>query len=53
MMQITYFFLDEDYVFHEDYALLGMEPPVTAENYYSEVNFMLKRLGRTYLDCSL
>ena len=38
-------FLDEDYVFHEDYAIIGMEPPVTAENYYSEVNFMLKRLG--------
>lgn len=41
-------FLDEDYVFHEDYAIIGMEPPVTAENYYSEVNFMLKRLGELF-----
>lgn len=38
-------FLDEDCVFHEDYKLLGMKSPVTAENYYSEVNFMLANLG--------
>ena len=25
-----------------------MEPPVTAENYYSEVNFMLKKLGEQF-----
>ena len=41
-------FLDEDYVFHQDYAIIGMKPPVMVENYYSEVNYMLKKLGEMY-----
>ena len=39
-------FLDEDFVFHIDYQLLGIKPPVSPENYFSEVNFMLKSLAQ-------
>jgi hypothetical protein len=41
-------FLDEDYVFHEDYAQIGMEAPVTADKYYREVNSMLQSIGRRF-----
>jgi len=41
-------FLDEDFVFHEDYEIIDMDAPVTAENYYSEVNYMLRNLGERF-----
>ncbi len=39
-------FLDEDYVFHSDYMHAGVTAPVTVEAYYSEVNYMLREIGR-------
>lgn len=41
-------FLDEDYVYHPDYEVLNMTAPVTEENYYSEVNKILKSISETH-----